>query len=281
MKPLLISLILLIFIITGCKSSAKKEYEKVIKEWIGKTIQFPDSMILITGEHYTLPNSDFTIVAYYDSVGCTGCRMKLPFWNILMEKADSIIGEGRVNLMIFAGVPNQKKIKQLLQTYNFQYDMIYDIGDRFNKINTLPKEDVLQTMLLDRNQKVLAIGNPTLVPEMEKIYFKAMDEAHLSQNDFDEEEVLEHSFGNIPIGKQVAHTFPMVNHTLDTLRVRDIINSCDCTTGEISSTIIPPGKDYSVTTTFKDTIVGEFTRSVTVHFDNNSVIRFELTGTIK
>ena len=281
MKPLLIFTIFLLPLISGCKSSARQEYEKAIKEWTGKTVLFPDSMTLVTGEPYTLPEADFTIVAYYDSVGCTACRMKLPFWNILMEKADSIIGKGRVNLIIFAANPNQKKINQLLRTYDFSYAMVYDNTDRFNEINKLPKDDLLQAMLLDRNHEVLAIGNPTLVPEMEKLYFKAMGEAYLSQNDFDEEEILEHSFGNIPIGKEATHTFPLVNHTSDTLRVRDIVTSCDCTTGEISSKVIPPGKDYSLTTTFKDTIVGEFTRSVTVYFDNNPAIHFELTGTIQ
>ena len=78
--PYLIIIAIAVMSVSSCKKSARDVYAEAVEEWIGKEILFPDSMMTVTGEMIAPPTADFTIVSYYDSTGCTGCRMKLPFW---------------------------------------------------------------------------------------------------------------------------------------------------------------------------------------------------------
>lgn len=60
-------------------STDKSDYTKLVSEWQGKEIVFPDVMTdLLTGDTIDMSDADFTILTYVDSAGCTGCKMKLP-----------------------------------------------------------------------------------------------------------------------------------------------------------------------------------------------------------
>ena len=54
---------LLIFLISSCKTNPRKEYEKAVIEWTGKTMIFPDTIQIMSGERVSPPKTDFTIVA--------------------------------------------------------------------------------------------------------------------------------------------------------------------------------------------------------------------------
>lgn len=51
--------------------------------------------------------------------------------------------------------------------------------DAFNKLNKLPPYPMFQTFLLDKNNRVIAIGNPIHNPKVKELYLKIIlgDEA--------------------------------------------------------------------------------------------------------
>lgn len=60
-------------------SSDTDAYAKLVSEWQGREIVFPDIMTdVLTGDTIDLSEADFTILTYVDSMGCVSCRMKLP-----------------------------------------------------------------------------------------------------------------------------------------------------------------------------------------------------------
>ena len=273
--------LLLIFLISGCKTDPRKEYEKVVIEWTGKTMTFPDSMQMMSGERVSPPETDFTIVAYYDSVGCTTCKMKLPYWEEFMAKVNTIVGYGKVTLMI---VTNQsaKETRYLVRKNGFKYPVYIDNEDIFIHLNSFPKNENLQSFLLDEDKKVIAIGNPVNSVNIAKLFLNKMksSEDNFSFDSVDDR-VLEYDFGKIKPNQKVKQSFSLWNDTRDTLKVNKIITSCECTQGSISKEVIPPGDTYSITAIFKDTLSGEFLRSISVIFENKQPdIRIELTGEI-
>lgn len=53
---------------------------------------------------------------------------------------------------------------------------------------------------------------------------------------------LKHDFGNVPRGAKVSHKFYLNNRTTEELQLIDVRASCGCTTGQILTPVVPPGK---------------------------------------
>jgi len=51
-----------------------------------------------------------------------------------------------------------------------------------------------------------------------------------------------YDFGTIPATEKVSHTFPIRNEGKGTLTISRVYTTCGCTTAELSSRVIPPGK---------------------------------------
>lgn len=274
--------ILIALAVVACKENPQKKYEKAVMELSGKTILFPDSMRTIFGEKVEIPNTEYTIVAYFDSVGCTVCRMKLPYWIDFMKKTDSIVGNNNVSLLLITGSHNLNKVRQLVKQVEFPYPVINDSAGIFSHLNSIPEDSNLQTLLLDTTHKVLLIGNPTQSKVMQELYINQFSPSDATSYDLDGETIEEFDFGLININEKVSHTFRLTNSYPDTLYVKDIISSCECTTAEISSAKIAPGDSFNVTVTFRDSVSGDFLRSVTLKYQDSIPQQIlEISGYIK
>ena len=54
----------------------------------------------------------------------------------------------------------KERVVSLLRRVHFSYPVCIDEKDSFNLLNKFPKDNRFQTFLLDKNKKVVAIGNP-------------------------------------------------------------------------------------------------------------------------
>lgn len=280
--PYLIIIALAILSVSSCKKSASDVYAEAVEEWIGREILFPDSMMTVTGEMIAPPTADFTIVSYYDSTGCTGCRMKLPFWNEFMNKVNLGRNGRTVAIIMIAASDKRDDLKHLVMINHFSENMVFDPEDEFNRLNSLPKSTALQTLLINRNHEVIALGNPVMGASIEQLYLSSMEEKiNDKQELISKERILKFDFGRMASGEKTTHTFRLNNLSSDTLKVRDVITSCECTEATISSALILPGADYELKAVFHDTVPGEFFRTVSILFENNIPdIQFELSGEI-
>ena len=66
------------------RNTTKKKIEEMIKSWQGKEIIFPEELIFTKyGKDtvkYNISVSDYKIIMYVDSVGCTECKLQLHKW---------------------------------------------------------------------------------------------------------------------------------------------------------------------------------------------------------
>ena len=112
----------------------------LLKEWEQKEILFPKEMYFTTmlrdTTYYNL-QSEYKILAYVDSIGCTSCKLQLSAWSMLINEIDSLYA-GRVKF-IFAFSPNRiKDIYHAILTANFTYPVYVDKQDSIDFIERQP-----------------------------------------------------------------------------------------------------------------------------------------------
>lgn len=74
-----------------------------------------------------------------------------------------------------------------------------------------------------------------------------------------------YDFGTIPATNPVEHTFPVRNEGKGTLTISRVYTTCGCTTAELSSRVIPPGKVATLKVVYDPAfheVTGEVRRSV-------------------
>ena len=112
----------------------------LLKEWEQKEILFPKEMYFTTmlrdTTYYNL-QSEYKILAYVDSIGCTSCKLQLSAWSMLINEIDSLYAD-RVKF-IFAFSPNRiKDINHAILTANFTYPVYVDKQDSIDFIERQP-----------------------------------------------------------------------------------------------------------------------------------------------
>lgn len=108
---------------------------------------------------------------YIDSIGCTSCKLKIEKWMEFIKEFKPIIGDKIEYLFIFhpqkTGV---KSLKAELYTNNFLTPVCFDLKDELNKINNFPQSFDFQTFLLDKENRVLVVGNPVNNTAIRELY---------------------------------------------------------------------------------------------------------------
>ena len=67
-------------------NNPRKEIQKIVKEWIGKTVLLPQDIQPTSYSCDTVydpakSKKPFRILNFTDSIGCTSCKLKLLTWN--------------------------------------------------------------------------------------------------------------------------------------------------------------------------------------------------------
>lgn len=157
----------------ACKNGKKASAEKLVMEWIGKEIVFPPfSNCTYLGEDASCPdlsNAPYKILVYTDSVGCTSCRLNLTVWKAYIKEVDTL-ARGNVDFLFYFQPKNKKELKYLLKREKFEHTVFIDEEGEISRINRFPKGMEYQSFLLDRENKVLSVGNPVLNMKMWEIY---------------------------------------------------------------------------------------------------------------
>lgn len=129
------------------------------------TVQVNDTV------EYSVKDADYTILMYLDTTGCASCRLNLAQWKKFIEET-SLIDSVSVKYYFNFFSKDLKKMRRLLRTERFIYPVCLDTADVLNRLNDFPREDVFQTFLLDRNNRVLIIGNPMHNPAIKTLYLE-------------------------------------------------------------------------------------------------------------
>ena len=198
-------------LVNSCQSSYS---EKLVKEWSNKEIKFPDNpTFTIYGEQstdFTISGSNYKVLTYIDSIGCSSCKLNLSKWKEFMSEVDSISHQN-TSFLFFLHPNNIREIKIKLKDEKFDYPMCFDNKDELNKRNKFPHDINFQTFLLDSTNK--AIHNKSSKQYAQIVF---LDDQSIKLGFFDWEE-------------KKDTCIQLVNKGPIPLIVYDVTTSCECT----------------------------------------------------
>lgn len=143
-----------------------------------REILFPsNSTFSIRGKDYAnfqIPNSEYKIVSYIDSAGCMGCKLELPRWEGFMHEFNKFFPKTDLILLLYIFPKSRSDVEKLMLYNHFPHPICIDQSDSFNKLNKLENGESYQTFLLDKNNKIIGIGNPIYNLSIKELYFKTI-----------------------------------------------------------------------------------------------------------
>lgn len=289
----LVGFIFIAILFFSCKESEQNRIARLVNEWNGKVIQFPDSICLASYANdtcvtkYTREQSSYTILNYVDTIGCVSCRLQLPRWKIMIEELDSLYPNKATCLMVFNPKGKKKMIKHL-RNNEFNYFVYIDEEDTLNKMNNFLHEEDFNTFLLDKDDKIVAVGNPVLKPKIRELYFNiisgetvgsSVSRDILTNISFDKNKV---DLGDFSWTKERKADFIISNTGKLPLVINDVITSCGCITVEYPKEPVRPGMNLNLRIVYKAEHPGYFNKTITVYCNvKGAPFQLKISGTAK
>ena len=288
MKKLL-CILLFFFCLISCDDSRQQKIACLLQEWTGKEIIFPSNSITMLLKTDTIPFSkpktQYVIVSYIDSIGCTNCKLRLPVWEAFINQLYSIC-PGKVSTLLFLHPKDREELIHILERDKFSYPICIDEKDSFNKLNQFPTDMIFQTFLLDENNKVLAIGSPIHNPKIRELYLNIIQGAKVTvdgkENAVQAEVSLDKTtmhFGRFDWKEEQNDTFILKNVGNHLLIIQDVTTSCGCTQVTYSKEPVLPGDSVSLHVTYKADHPEHFDKTITVYCNAKpSPVILRITG---
>ena len=289
----LVRLIFIAILLLSCKESKQNRIARLVNEWNGKIIQFPDSMCLTSYRNdtaivkYIREQTPYTILNYVDTIGCVSCRLQLPRWKTMMEELDSLYPNKVTCLMVFNPQGKRKLIKHL-RNNQFNYFVYIDEMDILNRMNKFLNEEDFGTFLLDKNDKIVAVGNPVLKPRVRDLYFhiisgkmvvSSVDKEALTVVSLLKDKV---DLGDFSWNKEREAEFVISNVGKLPLVINDVITSCGCTKVDYTKKPILSGENIILKIKYKAEQPEHFNKTITVYCNaEGSPFHLKISGNAK
>ena len=272
--------------ITSCGETDKDRINRLVKEWEGKEIKFPPhSIFTVLGKDtvdFSFADADYKVLTYIDSVGCASCKLQLPRWKEWVHEVDSLTG-GKVPFIFYFHPKDMKELRYLTRRDGFSYPVCYDEKDELNRLNQFPSDMTFQTFLLDKENKVVAMGSPVLNPKVKELYLGLITGSRSSKPSGQTTEVSVNQtvidFGRFPKDEKQERSFVLTNKGKGLLVVHDVVTSCGCTKVEYSKQPVRPGETLELKVIYEAEDAGYFNKTVTVYCNvENSPLRLKVRG---
>lgn len=256
----------------------------MVTEWQGKEIRFPQDMVFtrFTTDtvDFTLPESSHKILVFVDSIGCTSCKLQLHRWKELIQHTDSIT-QRTVPFLFFFQSTDKKEIRYLLKKDNFDLPICLDQSDRLNGLNHFPADGRFQTFLLDKNNKVVVIGNPIHNPNIRELYLKEITGKQPASQIQTTVQVEKASIqlGAIQDGESKEAVFQLTNTGSNPLVILDAATTCGCARPSFDKHPGKPGETLQVRVIMTPKDKGFFDETITVKCNTKEMIKLNIRGT--
>ena len=271
---------LLLSLLTACKENNKEKFALLVQEWQGKEIVFPQDMaftrFVTEPVDYRIPDAEYKVLVYVDSVGCTSCKLQLPKWQELIAHVDSATN-GNVPFIFIFQSKDDRELRYILKCDNFDRPVCIDRNNRFNSSNRFPQDITFQTFLLDKDNKVKVIGNPVHNLAVRDLYLKqitGMQYQEALPKTTLETDKAEYDLGTVKEGTTKKQTVTVRNTGTSVFKLKGFTTSCDCTEATCDWKELQPGESGTVTVSYEAEQPGEFYRTVEIYgnIPNNSLM---------
>lgn len=182
MKKLLLLLVLCgsVGLITYLLHRANPITEKM-KALYGMKVSLPvEEMLLVSPnrrEGTFCEDTKYKLLVFYDSLSCSPCAYKnMYIWNDFIEEACKAKGKVQFLFIMNPSKKNKEDLFHMIQTPNgFSESLFIDTVGVFADENTfLPAVQLYHCMLLDSENKIKLIGNPTRNNHLRDLYLNTI-----------------------------------------------------------------------------------------------------------
>ena len=154
--------------------------------------------------------------------------------NIIIQwENKEIIFPDSLNFVIFGKQNTKHLIHQSEYKDTFTYPVCLDEKDDFNALNRFPGEMTFQSFLLNRENKVIAIGNPVHNPKVKELYLQRLTNGEMPSSSVAMTDVSVNTanmdFGTFPQSERQEYKFVLTNEGNNLLVIQDVTTSCGCT----------------------------------------------------
>lgn len=283
MRPSDLIILLLTIFLSACQDKQKEIITLLVKEWQGKQILFPENMVFTRfasdTTNFVIPTSDYKVLVFVDSIGCTSCKLQLSRWKEFIRYTDSI-SQKNIPFLFFFQFDDQWEIHSLLIRENFDKPICLDRSDSLNQLNHFPKDIRFQVFLLDKNNKVVVIGNPVHNPNVKELYLEEISRkqpvAPIQTTVKVEKESL--LLETIPLGKSKDTLFTLVNTGDQPLVIIDVTTTCGCAQTLFDKHPVQPGESLHIKVGVTPENKGLFDETITVKCNTNQLIKLNIRG---
>ena len=281
--------IMCLWLLASCSESREEAILRLVNEWKDKSVIIPvRSVFTVQGKDvvdFNYRDAEYKILVYTDSIGCTSCKLQLPKWKRMIAEVDSLTG-GSVPFLFYFHAKDPKELRFYLRRDNFTYPVCFEEDDYINRLNRFPSDMTFQTMLLNKENKVVAIGSPVLNPKIKDLYLeiitgkkKVGTDKSLTTVSMDQ---TEKDFGNIPLNEKREHVFKLVNTGNKPLVIYDVVTSCGCTKAEYGKEPVRPGETLELKVIYNAEDKGRFRKNLTVYCNaEDSPLKLTVVGVVE
>ena len=278
----ILSILLILLLFSACQQTQRDRVADLIRKWEGKEILFPKGMTLtMEGQNYedsTFFDTNHMILAYVDSFGCFSCKLRLNEWKKLIKELDSV-----PVLFVFCPLSIEEVYSSLRQEH-FPYPVCIDTTDILNQLNQFPPEENFHTFLLDKDKKVVGIGNPIQNPKIRELYRNRIigREPPLNKTRPLTEVRIDNSSINLrqfSWKQQQKCVFILHNTGKKLLVIDNVKTSCGCISASYSQEPVKPGQSLNMTIVYKADHPEHFDKSIKVYCNTSgSPLQLRITG---
>lgn len=277
-----------VLLLSACVGKSKNSIESIVNDWSGRSVVFPEKLAFTKlGKdtvRKTIPQADFYVLTYVDSIGCISCKLQLNNWKLFIADMKNL-KEKTVAVLFFINSKSEGAMLQILEESKFVYPVCFDSKDSLNILNHFPSNMAFQTFLLDKHKKVMAIGNPIYSPSVKKLYTNIITGKELMQKN---ESIVQTeitvnrtiiSLGTFLWKDKQTADFILKNVGENQLVIENVTTSCGCATVEYSQEPVRPGKDVNLHVIYKADHPEHFNKTITVYCNaNSSPLRLTISG---
>ena len=274
----------------SCKSSESDLLEKILRQWNGKEIMFPEGLSFsIYGEKdvdMDVSSGNYKIVHYIDSVGCTSCRLNLDKWKEFIAYMDSTTNHA-VSCLLFIHAVQKREVKIAMKESSFDYPVCLDLGNEFYRLNRFPLHPAVQTFLLDKENRIVAMGDPVSNPRVKELYLDLIN-GKRQKNDLEQTKTVAEissrmiNFGSFHWKEKQDTVLTLLNKGNKLLVVHDISTSCGCTVADYDKRPVLQGKSLEIKISYKADRPESFNKTVVIHCNSSdSPIMVHVRGNAK
>ncbi|WP_085537478.1 DUF1573 domain-containing protein [Massilibacteroides vaginae] len=277
--------ILCLTILFGCKETDKERLTRLVTEWQGKEIIFPENPVftvfLTDTVEYNIPSAGHKVLVYVDSLGCTSCKLQLDRWKQFISYTDSVTNR-TVSFLFFIHAKDYKEIRYLLKRDGFNYPVCLDIDDSLNKLNQFPSEMTFQTFLLNEKNEVEVIGNPIHNLAVKELYLKQItgETEEKAIQTTAEATPMEINFGTFEKSETKEAVFTVKNTGTQPLVIIDVATTCGCASPTFEKHPANPGEELKVTVKMQPKDDGFFNETITVKCNTDKQIKLIIRGQV-